>query len=328
MVTVTSPGESVGRKQRSKELTKQAIRAIVPARGLFVTKRAYAWAMTRDARRAFEKASPTEAWLHERELDRLQRRYPPVPGCGPVFPPPAGYGYDSATLEKRGRARAAVLRRLVPKSVDGLSALELGCADGMVSAALQQFGARTTSVDVSRRLFDERARRAGVTLVEADAADLPYSDGQFDLVFSYNSFEHFPRPDAVLDQAIRVASPGGLIYLSFGPLYMSPYGPHSVHSIKVPYSHFLFPRHVLDRYVDEHGLRPIPHDGVNGWTLSDYRRLWQRSSGSVERVTYREIPEIHGVELIARHPQCFRGKTDEFDDLIIGTIEAAFRKPL
>ncbi len=325
MVAVTSARESIGRRQRSKEAAKRAVREVVPPRGLFMMRRAYAWAMTREARRAFSEAERGGSWLEEPELDRLQRRYPPAPGCGPVFPPPPGYGYDAATLAKRGSARASMLEE-VSGPVAGRSVLELGCGDGMVSAALGRLGARTSALDVSSRLFDERARSAGVRLLEADATAVPINDDEFDLVFSFNSFEHFPSPDSVLAEAIRVARCGGIIYLCFGPLYRSPYGPHGAQSIKVPYSHFLFPRDVLDRYVDVHSLRPIPHAGVNGWALRDYRRLWERSSSRLDRPLYREIPEIHGVELIAQHPECFRGKVDEFDDLIIGTIEVAFRK--
>ena len=187
-------------------------------------------------------------------------------------------------------------------------------------------GANTTAIDRSPHLFDDRARRDGVRFLEADVTQLPCDEAQFDLVFSYNSFEHFESPDAVFHEAVRATKVGGLIYLIFGPLFMSPFGLHAAESITVPYCQFLFPRDVLDRYVEANDLKAIPHDTLNRWSLTRFRELRDSYAERLDRALYREIPEVRGAELIARHPQCFRSKTAEFDDLIIGTIEAAFRR--
>lgn len=316
MIILSVLRQPPGRRQRWTELAKRALRQILPAPALLAVKRVYAWLMTRSARRAFESASVSPEWLSADKLDHLQTAYP----C------PPDYGYDATSLDKRGRDRAEVLTRLLTPHVTGRSILELGCADGMVCAALQRAGASTTAVDRSPDLFDERARRDGVRFLEADVTDLPFDDSQFDLVFSYNSFEHFASPDSVFREAIRVANVGGLIYVHFGPLYQSAFGLHADRSITVPYCHYLFPRYELDRYVEAHGLGPIPHNSLNEWSLPRYRELWEDYSAHLNRVLYREIPEVHGTELIVRHPGCFRSKTEEFENLIIGTIEAAFRK--
>lgn len=316
MIILSVLRRPTGRRQGWIALSKRALRQILPASALLAVKRVYAWLTSRSARRAFESASVSPGWLSVDKLDRLQTAYPRPPD----------YGYDATSLDKRGRDRAEVLMRLLTPQVNGRSILELGCGDGMVCAALQRAGAGTTAVDRTPGLFDERARRDGVRFLEADVTHLPFDDSQFDLVFSYNSFEHFASPDSVFREAIRVANVGGLIYVHFGPLYQSAFGLHADLSITVPYCHYLFPRHELDRYVEAHGLREIPHDSLNEWSLPRYRELWESCSAHLDRVLYREIPEVHGFELIVRHPECFRSKTDEFENLVIGTIEAAFRK--
>ena len=316
MIILSVLRQPTERRQGRTQLAKRGLRRFLPAPALQAVKRVYAWLMTRSARRAFDSASASPAWLSADELDRLQTAYPRPPD----------YGYDATSLDKRGRDRAAVLMQLLTPQVNGRSILELGCGDGMACAALQRAGASTTAVDLTPGLFDERARRDGVHFLEADATQLPFDDAQFDLVFSYNSFEHFARPDSVFREAIRVANAGGLIYVHFGPLYQSAFGLHANLSITVPYCHYLFSREVLDRYVEAHGLQEIRYDSLNEWSLPRYRDLWEDCSAHLDRVLYREIPEAYGAELIVRHPECFRSKTDEFENLVIGTIEAAFRK--
>lgn len=217
--------------QRAKEFAKGAVRHLPPPM-LLQLKRGYASVRTRSARQAFESASTSPMWLDETELDRLQQVYRPLPE----------YGYDLASLERRGRRRARVLNGLLTSPDVPIKTVELGCGDGMVSAALSRAGAKATAVDLSSRKFDSRARQEGVSFIQADVTRLPVEDGHFDLVFSFNAFEHFADPRAVFGEAIRVTRPGGLVFLSFGPLYMSAFGPHSALSIKVPYSHYLFPR--------------------------------------------------------------------------------------
>jgi ubiquinone/menaquinone biosynthesis C-methylase UbiE len=39
--------------------------------------------------------------------------------------------------------------------------------------------------------------------------NMDFEDGTFDLVFSYDSFEHFEEPSKDFEEIIRVAKPGG-----------------------------------------------------------------------------------------------------------------------
>ena len=195
------------------------------------------------------------------------------------------------------------------------------------SAATSRRPARTPlRLDLTDALFDNAAREAGVRLIEADAVAMPFADAEFDLVCSFNAFEHFADPETVLREAIRVTKPGGVIYLLFGPLYWSSYGLHAMLSTTVPFCHVLFDRPALESYVAERGLAPIPFATLNGWTVGQFRDLWQRHQASLEPEIYREIPSLHGIDLVAEHPSCFRSKTDDFDDLLVANIEVRFRR--
>ena len=298
-----------------KELVRRRIPpALAPA--LFVGRQRYAAARTRAARQAFDTAERTPQWLNPVLLDRLQERYPSAGG--------GGYGYDSDSLERRGAERSRVLGPLLDRP--RASTLEIACADGMVSRHLAKAGARATALDLSDVLFDDRARRAGVRLVQADAAEMPFGEAEFDVVCSFNAFEHVTDPEAVLREAIRVTKPGGVVYLLFGPLYWSSYGLHAMRSITVPFCHLLFERPALESYVDAHDLEPIPFETLNGWTLGQFRDLWRRHAASLEPEVYREIPSLRGIDLVVEHPSCFRGKAHDFDNILVGVIEARFRR--
>lgn len=271
-------------------------------------------------RRIFEQSPASPQWLSLAELEVLQQSYP--------FP--SDYGYDSETVKMRGDERAAEIRSIIAHVAGRRNGtdvcLELGCWDAMVSCALQQAGKTTTAIDFRTDGFDPRALEQGVALSQMDAASLAFRDEHFDFVFSYDAFEHFTNPEEALKEAIRVVRTGGYIYLVFGPLYTSPYGLHAYRSITVPYCQFLFPKEMLRDFSRSRGLEEIDFNQVNGWSLKDYRALWNTHSSRLQKIQYREIPDPSHLELIVKYPSCFKSKTSAFDNLIVSTIEVLFKK--
>lgn len=269
----------------------------------------------RITQRIFAAADEEPFFLGAEALESLQKRYPGYPE----------YGYDAEILEKRGTARASEIMRL-PGAREAESFLELGCWDGMVSCALNCMGKRTTAVDYRDTGFDERARGEGVRLLQMDAASLRFEDESFDIVFSYDAFEHFASPEDVLGEAIRVVKDGGYIYLEFGPLYFSPLGEHAYRSITVPYCQFLFTKTAINEFAVRNGLSPIDFSHVNGWSIERFRALWERYSHVIRKIRYREILDLSHLNLIRAYPECFRSKSSYFDNFVVSNISALFQK--
>lgn len=98
--------------------------------------------------------------------------------------------------------------------------LDLGSGPGGYSAALKDAGMDVTSVDLTPNP-DYR----DVFAVKANALQLPFSNGYFDMVICASLIEHLPEPEKLLDEILRVLSDQGIAYLSFPPFY-SPVGGH------------------------------------------------------------------------------------------------------
>ena len=142
------------------------------------------------------------------------------------------YDAEFATSELGASARTIVLR-LLGEGPGRL--LDVGCGGGAHAAELAEHGWSVTGVDVSPEQL-ELARRRGVDVVEADAAELPFEGASFDAAVSM--FTHTDVADfaGVTREVARVLRPGGsFVYLGVHPCFV---GHHAfVHGRDVPELH-------------------------------------------------------------------------------------------
>ena len=95
-----------------------------------------------------------------------------------------------------------------------LDTLDAGCGTGFLSLELASRGHRVTGVDFAPEMLAEARRKAAekgaaVRFEEADAEQLPFASGRFDLVVSRHVLWTLPHPEAAIDEWIRVLRPGG-----------------------------------------------------------------------------------------------------------------------
>jgi ubiquinone/menaquinone biosynthesis C-methylase UbiE len=98
----------------------------------------------------------------------------------------------------------------------GMRVLDVACGTGNQSIPASRTGAEVTALDFAPNLLAqarERAQRENlpITFVEGDAENLPYHDGQFDVVLSMFGAMFAPRPDRVASELLRVCRPGGMV---------------------------------------------------------------------------------------------------------------------
>jgi SAM-dependent methyltransferase len=115
---------------------------------------------------------------------------------------------------------------VLPETLAGIDALELGCGTAYVSAWLARRGARPVGIDLSPNQLASAARfqqEVGLRfpLLEADAEAVPLRSGSFDLIISEYGASIWCDPYRWIAEAARLLRPGGeLIFLVNGTILM------------------------------------------------------------------------------------------------------------
>jgi ubiquinone/menaquinone biosynthesis C-methylase UbiE len=122
------------------------------------------------------------------------------------------FGHSIRTEAERA-AWDRILDLVLPPH-DALDALDAGCGTGFLSFELAARGHRVTGIDFAPEMLAEARRKAaecGVSIrfEEADAEQLPFEPGSFDLVVSRHVLWTLPHPEGAVDEWIRVLRPGG-----------------------------------------------------------------------------------------------------------------------
>jgi ubiquinone/menaquinone biosynthesis C-methylase UbiE len=132
--------------------------------------------------------------------------------------------WDAMRTPERTAPYEAALARL-DEVRDALD-VGTGTGDGALAIAARHPDANVVGIDVAPRMIAEAERktpddlRGRITYRVADAADLPFGDGSFDLVAHSNMLPFF-------DEVARVLRPGGHALFSFTagpetPIYVTP----------------------------------------------------------------------------------------------------------
>ena len=130
------------------------------------------------------------------------------------------YGYDSSDVQDSytGRDIEVEAGFILPRLKPGMSLLDCGCGPGAITFGLADAVApgRVVGADIEPAMIEQATRLAaeeGIQNVEfrvGDIYDLPFEDGEFDVVFSHSVTEHLSDPVRALRELHRVAKPGGL----------------------------------------------------------------------------------------------------------------------
>lgn len=97
---------------------------------------------------------------------------------------------------------------------------DLGCGTGTLSLLLAEEGYAVDGVDFSPEMVAHAIAKAGhldgVTFAEADAADPPLAEGQYDVVMCRHVLWAMPDPLAALRRWIELLADGGMVLLVEG----------------------------------------------------------------------------------------------------------------
>jgi len=181
--------------------------------------------------------------------------------------------------------------RLLPESMEGMDAIELGCGTGYISGWMARRGARVVGIDNSERQLATARRLAdqhgiSFTLLHGSAERIPLPDASFDFAISEYGAAIWCDPHVWIPEAHRLLRPGGeLVFLGNSPLSticMPPSGAACEPHLHRPY----FGLHRIDWTQVE-----IDPGGIEfNLTISDWLRLFRETGFEVVDYLELEVP--------------------------------------
>jgi ubiquinone/menaquinone biosynthesis C-methylase UbiE len=104
--------------------------------------------------------------------------------------------------------------RIALEHAPGARVLEAGCGTGMILKEVAPVARRAIGLDLSPGMLAQ-ARARGLEVVHGSVTELPFSDGEFDLAYSFKVLAHVERIEAALGELARVVRPGGHVIAEF-----------------------------------------------------------------------------------------------------------------
>jgi|SRR5665213_2420201 len=93
--------------------------------------------------------------------------------------------------------------------------LDIACGEGYGVKALEKSGAaKVVGIDISPESCEHAKMKYGVDARVGSAEAIPVENSCMDVVVSFETIEHVPRPDIFLDECRRVLRPGGVLIIS------------------------------------------------------------------------------------------------------------------
>lgn len=125
--------------------------------------------------------------------------------------------YDRHWMQRRifEPIQRTVLELAAEQDEQPAAILDVGCGTGQLlrAAELRYPGAKLEGVDAAAEMVNQAAasRPAGSTIgfQQATAEELPFPDGEFDLVFSTMTFHHWNSQRTAIAEVARVLTPKG-----------------------------------------------------------------------------------------------------------------------
>jgi ubiquinone/menaquinone biosynthesis C-methylase UbiE len=129
------------------------------------------------------------------------------------------YVFDTENRERKARTMLAVLEDCLPEPLDTCELLNVGGSAGIIDNFLSQHFRRVVGVDIDEPAIKHAASnfsRENLEFQVADALQLPFDDGSFDVVVCSHVYEHVPDPDKMFSEIHRVLKENGVCYFSAG----------------------------------------------------------------------------------------------------------------
>ena len=172
--------------------------------------------------------------------------------------------------------------------------LEVGCGVGTLVYELTQKGFSVIGTDISREAIEfGRKKFPGLPLEAGPAQRLDFPEAAFDLVLSFDVFEHIPQIDQHLEEVRRVLRPGGS-YLLQTPNKLSNVIFETLRSRSLGWRRYHPSLHTprqLARRLERHGFAAqfVKMNTMNEYSLQKLRKVGLPTA-LCKRIDFRRLP--------------------------------------
>ena len=178
--------------------------------------------------------------------------------------------------------RMLTVRAIAPQP--GERILDLAAGTGTSSAALAKSGAHVVAADFSAGMIEVgRRKHPALEFVQADAMDLPFKTGEFDVVTISFGLRNIVDAKKALREMYRVLKPGGR-------LVICEFSKPPVAILRAGYTAYL--KYVMPTVVDAASSNPEAYgylaESIADWPDQTTLSQWIRGAGFT-RVAYRNL---------------------------------------
>jgi len=126
---------------------------------------------------------------------------------------------ERGRLEKAQKTVAVLLDAMPGFGLEPARArvLDIGCSTGILTRHYAEFFGDVVGVDIDDGAIEWAESNRSADNIEyrvGDSMELPFAEGEFDVVTCTHIYEHVPSAQRMLDEILRVLKPGGLCYFA------------------------------------------------------------------------------------------------------------------
>ncbi len=213
-------------------------------------------------------------------------------------PPQSGCSGADATDAKLETAFGGSLST----ELAGKTVIDFGCGDGQQAIAMARAApdCRVIGLDIQQKHLDRARQRSVEAGLEDRCTFAMDTEERADLIVSFDAFEHFSDPLAILTIMSKLLKPNGEVLVSFGPTWLHPYGGH-LFSV-FPWAHLIFTEQALIRWrarFRQDGARSFDEveGGLNKIRIAEFEQLVEASPLTI---VWLETVPIRGLSIL-RH---------------------------
>jgi SAM-dependent methyltransferase len=178
--------------------------------------------------------------------------------------------------------------------------VDFGCESGIEAMDMAQHGVgRVIGIDINQDALEYANKKAAELCLADRCFFTTKTDEKADVVVSFDAFEHFADPLAMLSVMRGLLKEDGYILTCFGPTWYHPLGGHGFSIF--PWAHMVFTENVLMRWYREKSGRTDAkrfgdvRGGLNQLTIGRFEQIVAQSEfefASFEAVPIRKLRPI------------------------------------